>query len=81
MINIRKKGERMKRKLSKKEEEFERKVEFDAQNTFKCKCGHSVVIYPNTTKKLCNWCKNYVFRNPRDEFKERMKESIKRGEY
>ena len=68
----------MKRKLSKKEKEFEKKVAFDTENTFKCKCGHSIVIYPTTTKKLCTWCKNYVYRDNKDEFKERMIECLKR---
>ena len=44
------------------------------ENTYKCKCGHSVVIKPQQEKKLCNWCNKYVFKNEKDEFKFRLEE-------
>lgn len=46
-------------------------------NTYKCKCGHSVVIRPNQDKLLCHWCNKWVFKNREDEFKYRLKEKIK----
>ncbi len=39
---------------------------------YKCKCGHSVLISRKKIKELCNWCGNYVYRNARDEFKDRL---------
>ena len=45
-------------------------------NKTKCKCGHSVAIPPHLNKVICSWCRNYVFRTPKDEFKHRMKEKM-----
>ena len=42
------------------------------KNTYKCKCGHGVLITSTEDKKLCNWCGNYVFKDKKAEFKYRM---------
>ena len=42
--------------------------------SYKCSCGHTVVIFPKEEKKLCKWCNNYVFKNKLDEFKYRFNE-------
>lgn len=47
-------------------------------HTYTCNCGHRVLILPQKDKVLCNWCKHYVFKNKRDEFKYRMNEKIRR---
>ena len=57
----------------------EQMLEFDKANTFKCKCGHSVVIYPKQTKRLCTWCNHYVYRDKKEEFKEKLKNSLKKA--
>lgn len=44
---------------------------------YKCKCGHKVVIPEWEEKQLCHWCKNYVFKNKKDETLYRIKEMIK----
>ena len=44
------------------------------ENTYKCKCGHSVPIKPNEKKVLCHWCNKWVFKNKKDEFKFRLEE-------
>lgn len=46
------------------------------RNTFKCECGHSVVIIPTRTKKLCSWCGRWVFRSKIEEFKFRVREQL-----
>jgi len=48
-------------------------------NTYKCKCGHSVVIYPfeHKSKKICKWCGEYVYVNKKEEFKDRMRGKLK----
>lgn len=45
-------------------------------NTFKCKCGHSVVVSSRIKKVVCNHCGRYVFRDKKDEFMYRLKEVI-----
>lgn len=44
------------------------------ENTYKCKCGHSVAIKPYEKKVLCHWCNKWVFKNEKDEFKFRLEE-------
>ena len=45
---------------------------------YRCKCGHTVVIYPfeGTNKKLCRWCNRYVFKSSKDEFEYRFKTAL-----
>ena len=47
------------------------------ENTYKCKCGHSISIKPCEKKVLCHWCNKWVFKNKEDEFKYRLKEKMK----
>lgn len=58
----------MKFSTSKKifEERYEHKVY--------CSCGHSVVIFPfeHKNKKVCSYCGKYVYKDKKEEFKERL---------
>jgi len=47
-------------------------IEFLQENTYKCKCGHSVIIFPNEKYKLCNWCNNNVYKDKKEEFKDKL---------
>lgn len=49
------------------------------KHVYKCKCGHSVVIYPmeHKTRKLCSFCGKYVYINKCEEFKAKLKEKLK----
>lgn len=47
--------------------------------TYKCKCGHSVVIANKEGKVICNWCGNYVYADKKKEFKEKIKQMMKGG--
>lgn len=39
-----------------------------------CSCGHSIVIFPfeHKNKKLCSYCGKYVYKEKKEEFKERL---------
>ena len=63
--------------LIKKLEKDKSRIQMYANNTYKCKCGHSVTIRPVSEKALCRWCGKWVFKNKQDEFKFRMKEKIR----
>lgn len=43
-------------------------------NSYKCRCGHTVAIAKNCEKIVCNHCGRYVFREKKDEFMYRLKE-------
>ena len=38
------------------------------------KCGHGTVFYPmeHKNKKICSWCGYYVYKDKKEEFKERL---------
>ena len=56
--------------------EYERQADEYDKVKYRCKhCGHRVVIPYNVDKKICGWCQHYVFKNPEDEFKYRLKEA------
>lgn len=52
------------------------------KHKYKCKCGHTVVIFPmeHKIKKLCKWCNRYVFINKEEEFKYKLKERLGKNE-
>ena len=43
---------------------------------YKCKCGHSVLIRRNENKSICGWCNRTVYRNPKEEFKDRLETKL-----
>lgn len=55
-------------KIKRTKQEMDRMIKFNTNNTYKCSCGHSVVIYPTQTKRLCTWCNHFVFRKENDKF-------------
>lgn len=58
--------------MSRKDDE--KLFELRAKYKVYCRCGHSLVFYPleHKNKKICSWCKNYVYINKKVEFKERL---------
>ena len=69
------------KKIKRTKQEMDRMVEFNFNNTYKCSCGHSVVIYPTRTRKLCTWCKHYVYRDKKDEFKDKFKTELRKESF
>lgn len=45
-----------------------------------CKHKISFYAYERAEKKLCDYCKRYVFKDKRKEFEYRLKEQIRRKE-
>lgn len=62
--------------------EIERLKEVAQEHTHKCKCGHSVVIYPFEKKqsKICRWCGKLVFADKKEEFKHKLQKELKKNE-
>lgn len=48
-------------------------------NRYYCHCGHSVTILPNESKVFCTYCGHWVFKNKKEEFMYRLKETMKHG--
>lgn len=59
-------------------DEFQRKTNEYDKVKYMCSCGHRVIIPSWVDKQICNWCNNYVYKNKHDEFKDRMKEKLRR---
>ena len=53
--------------------EFKRQTEEYDKVKVRCTCGHRVVIPYWRTRQLCTWCKRYVYRDKKDEFKDRIR--------
>lgn len=54
------------------------KCVLDENCKFYCNCGHSILIYPPATKRICSWCGHYVFKDKNEEFRYRLKEQLKK---
>jgi len=46
--------------------------------TYKCPCGHSVIISHQKSFVICTWCGNKVYKDDKEEFKDRLMKSIRR---
>lgn len=44
-----------------------------------CKCGHRVIIPHWVKKQICDWCGNYVYRDKKLEFQEKLKKELKKN--
>lgn len=44
-----------------------------------CKCGHRIIISPKHDYCICDWCGNYVFRDKKTEFKQKLKRELMRS--
>lgn len=58
-------------------DEFNRQTAEYDKVKYRCKCGHRVIIPHWRDKGLCNWCHNYVYKDKKLEFKERIKEKLR----
>ena len=51
----------------------------DVINKFKvkCKCGH-VLVMINKKKDICSWCGRMVYKNKKEEFKDKLNKELKK---
>lgn len=56
--------------------DIEKQHKFATEHATKCKCGHKTLITTKDGKRLCSWCKEFVFVNKEAEIKYRNKEKI-----
>lgn len=56
--------------------EVEKLHDFFQENKIVCKCGHRVYI-GRKDKIVCSWCGNYVYKDKKLEFKERLEHARK----
>lgn len=45
-------------------------------NKVKCKCGHSIFIPHYVNKTYCTWCHRTVYRNEKEEFKDKLQKQL-----
>ena len=48
-----------------------------ANDTIKCKCGHSVLLGKNK-RIICTFCGRWVFKDKKDEFEYRLRERLRK---
>ena len=58
-------------------EEFDRCTKEYNKVKYPCKCGRRVVIPYWADKTLCSWCHRYVYKDKKQEFKERLEHARK----
>lgn len=56
--------------------EMQRKLDDIAKTTYKCKCGHTIVIANKDGRAICNYCGHMAFINKQKEFEYRVKENL-----
>lgn len=44
----------------------------------KCKCGHTFLMMRNENKRLCSVCGKYYYKDKKLEFREKLKEELRR---
>lgn len=50
-----------------------------SNNRVYCKCGHAISMPSNINKMICNWCRNTVYRNEKEEFMDRIAKEMKKN--
>lgn len=55
--------------------EMQRKLDDIAKTSYKCKCGHTIVIANKRGRALCDYCGHLAFINKQKEFEYRVKEN------
>ena len=58
--------------------EFKRQTAEYDKVKYCCECGHRVVIPYWRDKGLCTWCHNYVYKDKKLEFKERLRSELRK---
>lgn len=49
---------------------------FYSENRYKCTCSHTVIIKPNETRVLCNYCGRWVYKDKKEMFKDRLRSKL-----
>ena len=49
-----------------------------ARFKYTCKCGTKTIIPNQEDKKICRGCGHWVYRDPKQEFKERLEGELKK---
>lgn len=68
----------MARKMGKEWERYSKLFESMSNCSYKCACGHTVLMTNKVDKTVCSNCGKYVFKSKKDEFNYRMQEKMKR---
>lgn len=55
---------------------IEKSRQYFSEHATRCKCGHTMLIISKDGKKLCPYCKEFVFINKEAEIKYRNKEAL-----
>lgn len=48
--------------------------------TYTCRCGHRIIMTSKVDKTICSWCGNWVYKNKKDEFKDKLRKELRKNE-
>lgn len=68
----------MAKQMGKEWERYSRLFDSMTSCSYKCACGHTVLMTKRVDKIVCKNCGKYVFKSKKDEFDYRIKEKMKR---
>lgn len=63
-------------KINRKNDPFVKMANLYQQINVQCKCGHKEIFPHWVDKKICSWCGNYIYKNKKVEFKEKLAKAI-----
>lgn len=64
--------------MERKKTKEEKRYDVVTDNTIICKCGHSVFVPHYVRRRLCDWCNRWVYRDKKEEFKDKMQSELRR---
>ena len=50
-------------------------------NKVQCKCGCSQSISPTKKNSICRWCGRTIWKNKREEFKNKLNKEMRKNNY
>lgn len=57
-------------------ENFKKSSKYREKHKYYCSCGHSVIIPYFQDRKLCSWCKHWVYKDDKRFFKDKMRQLL-----
>ena len=57
----------------------ELKSSYYSEFMYRCSCSHTQLIPYNVEKVMCSHCGNWIYKNKKDEFKDKMLKELRKA--